>query len=94
MLGTELQRSPTRLALEVRDVEPAAAIDTGLGVLLAGQIAIAGEQEVVESDIGKHLRVQGGAPSIRTDPYGQARTQRSLRMWKWEEVQSLLLDER
>ena len=59
MLGAELQRPPTRLAIEVGHVEPGAAVRATLGLPLVGEIAITSEQEVVESDIGKYFCVQG-----------------------------------
>ena len=77
MLGAEFQRPPARLALEVRHVEPAAAIDADLGVLIGGQIAIASEQEVVRVKHGfamtnllsaSMVAYKDGSPSIRTDP--------------------------
>ena len=74
MLGAELERPPAWFALEVRHVEPGATVGAALVLPFGGQIVIAVEQKVVESDIGKDLRVQGRHPSIRTDPDGQAWT--------------------
>ena len=48
VLGAEFYGATARLALVVRHIELGAAVDASLTMLRVGEIAITGEQEVVE----------------------------------------------
>jgi hypothetical protein len=77
MLGPKLDRPATRLARIGGRMQRAAAQRALLGSGRVGEIAVAGEQKIVERGVGQQLSIQRMRPP-RFDgarPYGKARTQ-------------------
>ena len=76
VLGAEAAQPALRLASETSRVQTAAAVPASAGASRVGEIAIDGEQEIVESGIGQESCVQRmRPPQHEADRHGQARTQ-------------------
>jgi len=94
VLGAEPARTPARLAPVSRRMPGPAAQLASRGLAGRCQIAVDGEQEIVESGIRQQSCVQDRHLVRKVlDRDGQARTQRSLPLRQRQEVQKVLLDE-